>query len=66
MTSFPPLAYNNPLQLVWHVPLAQVLPCPQLIFPSKAWYFGIYLNFQQQKKSTFPTIQIQMLPNKFH
>jgi hypothetical protein len=24
------------------------------------------LNFQQQKKSTFPTIQIQMLPNKFH
>ncbi len=49
MTSFHLLAYNNPLQLVWHVPLAQVLPCPQLIFPSKTWYFEIYLNFQQQK-----------------
>jgi hypothetical protein len=32
-------------QLVWHVPLAQVLPRPQLIFPSKPWVFGIYLNF---------------------
>ncbi len=29
--------------------LAQVLPRPQLIFPSKTWFFGIYLNFQQQK-----------------
>jgi hypothetical protein len=27
----------------------QVLPCPQLIFPSNTWFFGIYLNFQQQK-----------------
>jgi hypothetical protein len=27
----------------------QVLPRPQLIFPSKTWLFGIYLNFQQQK-----------------
>jgi hypothetical protein len=35
--------------LVWPVLLAQVLPCPQLIFPSKTWFFGIYLNFQQQK-----------------
>jgi hypothetical protein len=26
-----------------------VLPHPQVIFPSKAWFFGIYLNFQQQK-----------------
>jgi len=26
--------------------LAQVLPHPQLIFPSKPWFFGIYLNFQ--------------------
>jgi hypothetical protein len=34
---------------VWHVPLAQVLPHLQLIFPSKTWFFGIYLNFQQQK-----------------
>ncbi len=31
------------------MPLAQVLPCPQLIFPSKTWFFGIYLNFQWQK-----------------
>jgi hypothetical protein len=28
-------------ELVWHVPLAQVLPRPQLIFPSKTWFFGI-------------------------
>jgi hypothetical protein len=26
-----------------------VLPRLQLIFPSKTWFFGIYLNFQQQK-----------------
>jgi hypothetical protein len=32
-------------RLVWPVPLAQVLPCPQLIYPSKTWFFGIYLNF---------------------
>ncbi len=31
------------------MPLAQVLPRPQLIFPSKACFFGIYLNFQRQK-----------------
>ncbi len=36
-------------RLVWPVPLAQVLPHPQLIFPSRTWFFGIYLNFQQQK-----------------
>ncbi len=35
--------------LVWPVPLAQVLPSPQLIFPSKTWFFGIYLNFHRQK-----------------
>jgi hypothetical protein len=27
----------------------QALRCPQLIFPSKTWFFGIYLNFQLQK-----------------
>jgi hypothetical protein len=26
-----------------------VLPRPQLIFPPKIWFLGIYLNFQQQK-----------------
>jgi hypothetical protein len=26
-----------------------VLSRPQLIFPSKTWFFGIYWNFQQQK-----------------
>jgi hypothetical protein len=26
-----------------------MLPCHQLIFPSKTWFFGIYLNFQQHK-----------------
>ncbi len=35
--------------LVWPVLLAQVLPHPQLIFPSKTCFFGIYLNFQCQK-----------------
>ncbi len=34
---------------MWPVPLAQVLSRPQLIFPSKTWFFGIYLNFQGQK-----------------
>jgi len=29
--------------------LAQVLPRSQLIFPSKTWFFGIYLNFQWLK-----------------
>ncbi len=35
--------------LVWPVLLAQVLPHPQLIFPSKTWFLKIYLNFQRQK-----------------
>jgi hypothetical protein len=26
----------------------QVLPHSQLFFPSKTWFFGIYLNFQLQ------------------
>jgi hypothetical protein len=34
---------------VWHAALAQVLPRPQLIFLSKTWFLGIYLNFQQHK-----------------
>jgi hypothetical protein len=34
---------------VWLVPLAQVSPRPQLIFPSKIWVIGIYLNFQRKK-----------------
>ncbi len=33
--------------VVWPVPLAQVLPCPQLIFPSKIWFFlDFFWNFQ--------------------
>ncbi len=44
--------------IVWPVPLAQVLPHPQLIFPSKTWFFGIYLNFQRQK-----SLQNQYLPH---
>ncbi len=32
----------------WMVSL-QVFPRSQLIFPSKTWFFGIYLNFQWQK-----------------
>ncbi len=37
---------------MWPVLLAQVLPHPQLIFPSKTWCFGIYLSFQWQKSLT--------------
>jgi hypothetical protein len=46
---FKPFARPFKGRLVWPVPVAQVLPCSQLIFPSKTWFFGIYLNFQQQK-----------------
>ncbi len=31
---------------MWPVLLAQVLPPPQLIFPSRTWFLGIYLNFE--------------------
>jgi hypothetical protein len=41
----------------WMVSL-QVLPRPQLIFPSKNWFFGIYFNFQQQK-----SLKNQYLPH---
>jgi hypothetical protein len=34
---------------VWPVPLAQVLSHPQLIFPSKTWFFGIYLKILAAK-----------------
>jgi hypothetical protein len=37
---------------------ASVLLCPQLIFPSKTWFFGIYLNFQWQK-----SLKTQYLPH---
>jgi hypothetical protein len=46
-----------------------VLPCPQLIFPSKTWIFEFYLNFQQQKSlrnQYFPHPKSKSLPNKFH
>jgi hypothetical protein len=35
-----------------------VLPRPQLIFPWKTWFFGIYLNFQRQK-----SLKNQYLPH---
>ncbi len=41
----------------WMVSL-QALPRSQLIFPSKTWFFGIYLNFQQQK-----SLKNQYLPH---
>ncbi len=47
--------------------LAQALPRPQLIFPSKTWFFRIYLNFQHQKSlenQYLPHFSIQILPNK--
>jgi hypothetical protein len=40
------------------VPLAQVLPHPQMIFPFKTWFFGIYLNFLRQK-----SLKNQYLPH---
>jgi hypothetical protein len=40
--------YERKSCLNWMVRL-QVLPHSQLIFPSKTWFFGIYLNFQWQK-----------------
>jgi hypothetical protein len=45
-------------KVVWPVLLVQVLPRPQLIFPSKTWFFGIYLNFQWQK-----SLKNQYLPH---
>jgi hypothetical protein len=30
---------------VWSVPLAQMLPHSQLIFPSKTWFFGNLFEF---------------------
>jgi hypothetical protein len=39
-------------------PIAQVLPRPQLIFPSKTWFLGIYWNFQWQK-----SLKNQYLPH---
>ncbi len=46
------------IQIVWPVLLAQVLPHPQLVFPSKIWFLGIYLNFQRQK-----SVENQYLPH---
>jgi hypothetical protein len=48
MTSFHLLAYNKPLQLVYHVPLAEVLPGPQLIFPSKIWFLELIWIFSNR------------------
>jgi hypothetical protein len=43
--------------------LAQVLPRPQLIFPSKTWFFGIYLNFQRGKNHFKINISHILNPN---
>jgi len=56
-------------QLVWPVPLAQVLPCLQLILPSKTWFFGNLFEFSETEitlESISLTFWIQILPNKFH
>jgi hypothetical protein len=45
---------------VWHVLLAQVLSRPQLIFPFKTWFFGIYFEFSEAEitfKSISPTYE---------
>jgi hypothetical protein len=41
----------------------------QVIFHSKAWFFGIYLKFQRQKSlknQSLPHSEPQILPNKVH
>jgi hypothetical protein len=43
------VTYIHSFQLVRPVPLAHVLPHPQLTFPSKTWFFGVYLGFHHQK-----------------
>jgi hypothetical protein len=44
-----------------------VLPHPQLIFPSKTWFFGIYLNFQWQKSLKNQYLpHSEIFPNKLH
>ncbi len=52
------LLWLIPWILVWPALLAQVFPRPQLIFPFKTWFLGIYLNFQQQK-----SLKNQYLPH---
>ncbi len=52
-----PKAHHNSFYLNSMVGI-QVLSRPQLIFPSKTWFFGIYLNFQWQK-----SIENQYLPH---
>jgi hypothetical protein len=61
--------FKYQIQLVWPVPLAQVLPRPQLIFPSKTWFFWNLFEFSETEitfKSISLTFWIQILPNKFH
>jgi len=48
---------------VWPLPLAQVLARPQLIFPSKTWFFRIYLDFQEQKSHFKVNISHILNPN---
>jgi len=63
-----PKAYHNSFYLNWMVDI-QVFECPKLIFTSKTWFFGIYLNFQWQKSlknqylphSEFKTYQINYI-----
>ncbi len=66
-----PKAHHNSFYLNWMVDI-QVLPRPQLIFPSKTWFFGIYLNFQWQKSlknrylphSEFKSYQINSIKSR--
>jgi hypothetical protein len=58
--------YERKSCLNWTVS-PQMLPRPQLIFPSKTWFLKFYLNFQQQKSlknQYLSTFWIQILPNK--
>jgi len=48
---------------VWPVPLAQVLPRPQLIFPSKTCFFGIYFEFSAAEITQKSIISHILNPN---
>jgi hypothetical protein len=59
---------NLVLKLVWPVPLAQVLPRPQLVFPFQNLVFKILFEFSVAEitwNQISPTFWIQILPNFF-
>jgi hypothetical protein len=61
--------YSYHIVLVWPVPFAQVLPCPQLVFPSKTLCFWNLFESSLTEialKSISTTFWIQIWWNKCH